>query len=95
MYNRYIRNQQGVFTRTESETEDRTAFCGPPLPPIGCKDSEELPTDGFLQRIFQKLGIENIDTGDLLLLLILFLLFSENGGKDEELLIALGLLLIL
>ena len=34
-----------------------------------------------------------IDTGDLLLLLILLLLFQD--GEDEELLIALGLLLIL
>ena len=33
------------------------------------------------------------DTGDLLLLLIIFLLFKD--GEDEELLIALGLLLIL
>ena len=34
-----------------------------------------------------------IHTGDLLLLLILLLLFQD--GEDEELLIALGLLLIL
>ncbi len=37
----------------------------------------------------------DVDTGDLLLLLILFLLFTEGGSKDEELMIALGLLLIL
>lgn len=37
----------------------------------------------------------HIDTGDLLLLLILFLLFSEGDNRDEELMIALGLLLIL
>lgn len=94
MYNRYIRNQQGIFTRTESEAEDRVPFCGPPLPPDGPQNGADL-SDNFLQRIFQKLGIEQIDTGDLLLLLIIFLLFSENNGKDEELLIALGLLLIL
>ena len=37
--------------------------------------------------------MDGIDSGDLLLLAILFLLFQE--GEDEELLIALGLLLIL
>jgi len=35
----------------------------------------------------------DLDSGDLLLLLILFLLFREKA--DEELLIAIGLLLIL
>ena len=43
--------------------------------------------------MLSKLKLENIDTGDLLLLLIIFLLFKD--GEDEELLIALGLLLIL
>ena len=37
--------------------------------------------------------MENVDTGDLLLLCLLFLLYRE--GADEELLVALGLLLIL
>jgi len=37
--------------------------------------------------------LENVDTGDLLLLILLFLLFEEEA--DEELLFALGLLLIL
>ena len=35
----------------------------------------------------------DLDSGDLLVLLLLFMLFRENA--DEELLIALGLLLIL
>ena len=48
---------------------------------------------GFLSGILSKLKLEDIDTGDLLLLLILFLLFKD--GEDEELLIALGLMLIL
>ena len=37
--------------------------------------------------------LDEMDTGDLLLLLIIFLLFKD--GEDEEMLIALGLLLIL
>ena len=43
--------------------------------------------------ILEKLNLKDIDTGDLLLLLLIFLLFRES--EDEELLIALGLLLIL
>ena len=41
----------------------------------------------------QKLHLGSVDFGDLLLLLLLFQLFREDG--DEELLIAIGLLLIL
>ena len=95
MYNRYIRNQQGVFTCAEQEDAEagRAAFCGPPPPAAEKGGAEEEGT--FLQRMLQKLGVGEPDTGDLLLLLILFLLFSENGGKDDELPLALGLLLIL
>jgi len=39
------------------------------------------------------LNLKNLDTGDLILLLIIYLLYKDGG--DEELLIALGLLLIL
>ena len=96
MYNRYIRDQQGGFTCIREEdapAEDSPYSCGPPPPPgppsFGGADI------GFLRRILGKLGMADVDTGDLLLLLILFLLFTEGGSKDEELMIALGLLLIL
>lgn len=49
--------------------------------------------NGLLSGILKKLNLEHIDTGDLLLILILILLFKD--GEDEEMLIALGLLLIL
>ena len=48
---------------------------------------------GFLQGILSRFHLDSIDAGDLILLLIIYLLFRE--GEDEELLIALGLLLIL
>ena len=48
---------------------------------------------GILSGILDKLNLKDVDTGDLLLLLLIFLLFRE--GEDDELLIALGLLLIL
>jgi len=46
-----------------------------------------------LRRLLDRFHLENVDTGDLLLLILLFLLFEEDA--DEELLFALGLLLIL
>lgn len=93
MYNRYIRDQQGAFTRIQEDTpEDFPPVCGPPPPHSGAPPAGDTH---FLHRLLRKLGMEHVDTGDLLLLLILFLLFSEGEEKDDELLIALGLLLIL
>ena len=57
----------------------------PPPPGTGKK--------GILSGILDKLNLKDVDTGDLLLLLLILLLFRE--GEDDELLIALGLLLIL
>ncbi len=48
---------------------------------------------GYLRRVLDQLHLDRIDTGDLLLLGLLYFLFREKA--DEELLIALGLLLIL
>ena len=82
MYNRYVRNDAGVYQRVPAG-ESETAFShGPP---------HERP--GLLSQLMGKLKLDDLDTGDLLLLAILFLLFRDS--EDEELLIALGLLLIL
>jgi len=43
--------------------------------------------------LLEKLHLQDLDGADLMLLLLLFLLFEEKA--DDELLIALGLLLIL
>ena len=48
---------------------------------------------GFLRHILDQLHLDHVDTGDLLLLGLLYFLARE--GADEELLAALGLLLIL
>ena len=48
---------------------------------------------GYLRRILDQLHLDRIDAGDLLLLGLLYFLFREKA--DEELLVALGLLLIL
>ena len=53
----------------------------------------KLPDLRFFDQLLDKLHLGDMDSGDLLLLLILFLLFRQEA--DEEVLIALGLLLIL
>ena len=79
MYNRYIRNDNGVYDRVpQQETAP------PPAP---------APERQFLNRLLAKLHLGDMDAGDLLLLLILFFLFYQKA--DEEVLIAIGLLLIL
>lgn len=99
MYNRYIRNDDGVYARQpqpQPEPEPPRQETPPPPPPPRPepppppKGSGQIP---FLSGILEKLHLGSVDFGDLLLLLLLFQLFRENG--DEELLIAIGLLLIL
>jgi len=67
----------------------------PPPPPHAPPHAPPPPPDAtrFVSDLLSRLRLQDIDTGDLLLLAILFLLFREKA--DEEVLIALGLLLIL
>lgn len=137
MYNRYIRNDHGAYTRIPEEEPTRTN-----RPPAGISNSGDSrhsqqkpgeqrssrqehpqqpehtlgqehtsvqgPSDTSrassprdmtenitrpLRRLLDRFHLDSIDSGDLLLLLLLFLLFKEDA--DEELLFALGLLLIL
>ena len=60
-----------------------------PPPPFGGGEG----IAGYLRRILDQLHLDRIDAGDLLLLGLLYFLFREKA--DEELLVALGLLLIL
>ena len=109
MYNRYIRNDNGAYTRIPQEEKQRTA--PPPPPEPKQQPQREQPPrrepppppspgsrtidglTGFLRHLLDQLHLDRVDTGDLLLLVILFFLFKEDA--DEELLVALGLLLIL
>jgi hypothetical protein len=125
MYNRYIRNDNGTYTRFPQEEghpqeagrprpDGRPSQEPPPAsphqaprstPPPGRSGFREPPpgdtppgrlTDGLtglLRHLLDQLHLDHVDTGDLLLLLLLFFLSREEA--DEELLIALGLLLIL
>ena len=126
MYNRYIRQDDGSYTRvtddgvyTRIPQEDRppaSSGAGPErsspsggqVPPPNTGDTpppkqEQRPPEGgsrwsdgltgMLRHFLDQLHLDHVDTGDLLLLVLLFFLFREDA--DEELLVALGLLLIL
>ena len=93
LYNRYIRGSDGGYTRVAQS--DPPPHSAPPPPP-GPRDPPppgRAPEMDLLNRLLGRLHLGDLDSGDLLTLLLLFLLFRE--GADEELLIALGLLLIL
>ena len=113
MYNRYSRNDNGVYTRMPQpdlpppaagkpqkgsvhnrpqpapNADTRPPSAPPPMPP----PAPRPPERDVLNRLLEKLHLGDLDAGDLLVLLLLFMLFREKA--DEELLIALGLLLIL
>ena len=97
MYNRYIRRDDGTYTKVaepepppppDDPNESGPRSGGPP-PSFG--GTEGLA--GYLRRILDQLHLDRVDAGDLLLLGLLYFLFREKA--DEELLVALGLLLIL
>ena len=106
MYNRYLRNDDGVYTRMPMQDLPRRE-APPPPPPAGGNAPPPRPPQGdapppppisretsqFFSHLLDKLPLKGVDKADLLLLLILFFLFEEKA--DDELLIALGLLLIL
>lgn len=104
MYNRYMRNDTGAYTRMPQDDAPPRG----PKPPSGPGASPKAkpspgpppipapphrPERDILNRFLERLHLGDLDSGDLLVLLLLFMLFRENA--DEELLIALGLLLIL
>lgn len=94
MYNRYIRNDDGVYSRQpQPQPEPQSQVPPPPPPPQPEPPTKPTGQVPLLPGILDKLHLGDIDIGDLLLLLLLFHLFREDG--DEELLIAIGLLLIL
>ena len=111
MYNRYIRNDFGQYERVPQReaTPPPPPPSSPPFqapsqpPPPPPRDPHETPPSPppqsppldlhFVDRLLDKLHLGDLDSGDLLLLMILFLLFRQDA--DEEVLIALGLLLIL
>ena len=101
MYNRYIRNDNGSYSRVPQEEhksappprrEEAAEHKEPPFRDTH-KETQADGLTGFLRHILDQFHLDGVDTGDLLLLGLLFFLFREDA--DEELLVALGLLLIL
>lgn len=96
LYNRYMRSDDGVYTRIpmKEEAPPSPKQNAPPPPPKRRPQPNAVQEgEQFLERMLGRLNLKDVDTADILLLLILFFLFEEKA--DDELLIALGLLLIL
>ena len=99
MYNRYIRRDDGTYTKVAEPEPPRQETAGPgsqPSPPPPDDPNESSPRSGGPSPSFG--GTEGLAGYlrrilDLLLLGLLYFLFREKA--DEELLVALGLLLIL
>ena len=94
MYNRYIPTEE-PHTPPEPERQHRPE-------PEPCREEPSPPPQpprqadglgGLLRHFLDHFHLQQVDSGDLLLLALLFFLFREDA--DEVLLIALGLLLIL
>lgn len=98
LYNRYIRGDDGVYTRVPMDEvppprSDPPPKGPPPPPPERGAPERGAPERGFFNDLLEKLHLGDLDAGDLLLLFLLFYLSRQKA--DEELLIAIGLLLIL
>ena len=96
MYNRYIptENTQEHTPEPEPRQHNGPEPCReatPPPPPRTPQPPDGL--GGLLRHFLDQFHLQQVDSGDLLLLALLFFLFRENA--DEELLVSLGLLLIL
>ena len=99
MYNRYGREERGSYVRASMDDTPlppppQSAASPPSPPPHRPPPPPQRPPEvTFGKGILDALHLEDLDTGDLLLLFLLFFLFRQKA--DEELLIAIGLLLIL
>ena len=106
MYNHYVRDNNGNYVKfsVEEPKSEAVHIQSPPSPqrepipepqsPRQANPNEQRPPEAqFVNKMLGHLNLSDIDSGDLLLLALLFFLFRQNA--DEELLIALGLLLIL
>lgn len=91
MYNRYVRRSDGGYERVPREESHRQEEWNN-TERANEHQREDHSSSGVIQKLLKRLNLEDIDTGDILLLLILLFLFLE--GEDDELLIALGILLL-
>ena len=106
MYNRYI-PQGGTYTRVQVDDAPPPPAHEPPSPPPppatpqkgrGFPELSSLlfgrgEPGGGVSGLLKALKLDDLDSGDILLLLIVLFLLVE--GDDLELVIALGLVLIM
>ncbi len=110
MYNRYVRDSNGNYIRQTVSEPTFYHTPTPPTPvsapvietapvPTPHPDQPPMQTNTrppetqMIGKLLNSLKLSDIDAGDLLLLGLLFFLIHQKA--DEELIIALGLLLIL
>ncbi len=95
MYNRYIPTEDTHKPESEPCRESAPESCREEMPPPPPRSAPAGPDGltGLLRHFLDQFHLNQVDSGDLLLLALLFFMFRENA--DEELLVALGLLLIL
>ncbi|MDO4812651.1 MAG: hypothetical protein Q3995_03910 [Eubacteriales bacterium] len=78
MYNRYLRNDDGIYTRIPMQESPPSQNSPPPQAAQFAQSSrfQRIPQEGeqFLQRMLGKFKLQDVDTADILLLLILFFL---------------------
>lgn len=91
MYNRYIPNGTAFTRIVEDDAPSPEPSVSPP-PEEEAREGAPEEKKG-LASLLKGLKLDDLDTGDILLLLILLFLFLE--GDDIELIITLGLMLLL
>lgn len=74
--------------KDESPRSYQTGPAQPPEPPAGGKK------DSFLSGLLKSFHLEDLDTGDILLLLILIFLVLDGDGDNLELILTLGLVIL-
>lgn len=103
MYNRYIPNSDGTYTRTQVGDDPPQQHADNPPPPDG-KEAEAfsaapLPSDkpkgGRFKQMMGNLLPNNMDLGDILVLVILILLLLDSDEDDFLIIIAAIIFLIL
>ena len=77
MYNRYLRSDEGVYTRIPMPDPPSDPPRNPgrtppkPPPPESSPPRPDKDASQFFSRLLDKLPLRGVDTGDILLLLIL------------------------
>lgn len=109
MYNRYLDRSESQYVPIHTDTSDAQESQSHSQQNTSGNTGSNSPfghiqdllgfsgrsenSESLLRRLLTKLHLEDVDTGDLMLLILLFFLLEEKA--DDELLVALGLLLIL